>query len=221
MWRNNDKIQCRHTSEDSQPSYSNIKPQDNMLSSMPATTKSLFWFSIHDNTQCFNIRRHERLECHVSRLSETIKTHGNVISIEPHEPLIAAWASTRPTDYREPLLDIVRMLETLTRDDRDSPKTSTQDTDRHKELTDNKLTMKVTSRISDMTLLLVHSTCYHRFHQTFPHLKDKMVPWSPIASFSVYEANWSTVSQTFLPLPTCRFKISRSSLTSSTNTLFK
>ena len=109
-------------------------------------------------------------------VSKTIKTHSNVISIEPHEPLIAAWASTHLTDYREPLLNIVRMLETFMRDDRDSPKTSIQDTNRHKELTDNKLTVKVTGRISDMTLLLVHSTCYHRFHQTFPHLKDKMVP---------------------------------------------
>ena len=108
--------------------------------------------------------------------SETIKTHGNVISIEPHEPLIVAWASTRPTDYQKPLLDIVRMLETLTPDVCDSPKTSTQDTDRHKELTDNKLTMKVTSKISDMTLLLVHNTRYHRFHQTFPHSKGKMTP---------------------------------------------
>ena len=61
-----------NTSEDLQPSDSNIKPQDNMLSSMPATTRTLFWFSIHDNTQCFNIRRHNfsatngQLECYVS-----------------------------------------------------------------------------------------------------------------------------------------------------------
>src|ERR1700733_1778508 len=63
-----------NTSEDLQPSDSNIKPQDNMLSSMPATTRTLFWFSIHDNTQCFNIQCHDfsatnrRLECYVSRL---------------------------------------------------------------------------------------------------------------------------------------------------------